>query len=434
LTAYQLAQLRKLVKEAWQYSPYYREVLDERLLRAIDQARTPEEALAHIPILEKSTLRSYGHAVRSRNKLRRAVVRVATSGTTGTPVEVCYDPYSLQFGFALWRRFHDWMGLPSNFRNVRFSGRRIVESHRRRPPFWVHNLSGRQLLMATDLMTPDRLPHYVTQLNRFAPQLLDGYPSALYVLARHIIENQIRLTFTPVAIATTAETLEPAQRQAMEEAFQCKVYNQYASSEGAPVITECPQGRLHLIPESGIFEFLDPQGKPARPGSIGEMVVTSFCNWKVPLLRYRIGDMVRLPSEDEACPCGREFSWVADILGREEDLLVTSSGGIIGMVSYRVFKRARHIRSAQIIQETPSRLRLRIVREPGYGPDIEVYLTREFAALFGPETTLIFEYVEHIPLTPNRKFRAALRCFPLEGFAGPQPQGLEAPLWRETPF
>ena len=60
-----------------------------------------------------------------------------------------------------------------------------------------------------------------------------------------------------IAITTTAETLYDYQRSIIQEFFQCKVYNQYASSEGSPFITECKSGSLHVNMDSGIFEFLN---------------------------------------------------------------------------------------------------------------------------------------------------------------------------------
>jgi len=95
---------------------------------------------------------------------------------------------------------------------------------------------------------------------------LDGLPSALYELARYILDEKIRLTFTPAAIFPTAETLLPHYRTAIQEAFGCPVRDQYASSEGAPFITECKCGRLHYNMDTGIIEVDDD----------GEMIVTCF--------------------------------------------------------------------------------------------------------------------------------------------------------------
>ena len=53
----------------------------------------------------------------------------------------------------------------------------------------------------------------------------------------------------------------------------CEIKDQYASSEGAPFIFECPHGKMHIDITSGVFEVLDESGNDA---DMGELVVTSF--------------------------------------------------------------------------------------------------------------------------------------------------------------
>ena len=51
------------------------------------------------------------------------------------------------------------------------------------------------------------------------------------------------------------------------------MYNQYASSEGAPFIIECKEGNLHLELQSGVFEVLDENDKPMTPQIIKSIKV-----------------------------------------------------------------------------------------------------------------------------------------------------------------
>src|SRR5690606_30137882 len=99
----------------------------------------------------------------------------------------------------------------------------------------------------------------------------------------------------------------PVHREVIGEVFGCRLVDQYASSEGAPFILECPSGRLHVHPLTGLFEVLDENGVPAREG---EMVVTSFTTRGTPLIRYRIGDRLRLALPEERCTCGWSFPLV----------------------------------------------------------------------------------------------------------------------------
>ena len=225
--------------------------------------------------------------------------------------------------------YYNWMGLPEKFHSVRLSGRIIVEPNATKPPFWVYNAAQKQLFMSTYHMTDDNLTQYINKLNQYKPIFLDGYPSALYILAGFIVRNNIKLSFKPKAISTTAETLFDYQREVIEKAFSCKVYNQYASSEGAPWIVECNKGNYHLWTDTGCFEFINKKPIDEKI-SIAELVVTSFQAMKTPLIRYRIGDFVTIYENKTECSCGSQFPIIKSIIGRQDDILYTLEKGYVG--------------------------------------------------------------------------------------------------------
>jgi phenylacetate-CoA ligase len=65
-------------------------------------------------------------------------------------------------------------------------------------------------------------------------------------------------------------------------------------------------------------------GRPARPGEEGEILLTGLSNRAMPLLRYAIGD-VGVPG-DEVCPCGRGFPTMKLIHGRVDDFVILPGG------------------------------------------------------------------------------------------------------------
>jgi len=417
ITAYQLTKLKQLLTIAYTYVPYYREVFDSIGidLYTIAEATSIEEILPKIPFLHKEVLRNNLIKLINRAPNLKSYAVLYTSGTTGTPIKVIYDRASYQIGhFAFLRRFYDWIGLPECFKSVRFSGRKIVEPERDSPPFWVYDIFNRRLFMSTYHMNERNLPYYIEKLNQFKPHLIDGYVSAIYILSKFILKHDVKLEFTPIGIATTAETLYEDQRATISKAFKCKVFNQYASSEGAPFITECPYGNLHINFESGIFEFLDIENRPAKPGSIAQMVVTSFRNYKVPLIRYKIGDFVELPDTSIKCECGRVMPVVKRIVGREDDILVAQDGALIGMVSYRVFKDAQHVKKSQIIQHSIKHIEVKIVKDSNYTVDDENFIRQKLLKIFGENIAITFNYVDDIPLERGGKFLSAKRLFSLK--------------------
>ncbi len=64
-----------------------------------------------------------------------------------------------------------------------------------------------------------------------------------------------------------------------------------------------PSGHITIWLDTGVFEFIDPQ-RFDDDTAIAELVVTSFRNFKTPLIRYRIGDYVHIYNNPPVCDCG----------------------------------------------------------------------------------------------------------------------------------
>ena len=98
----------------------------------------------------------------------------------------------------------------------------------------------------------------------------------------------------------------------IEKAFACPVRNQYASSEGAPFITENSNGDLELDLATGYFELEKVEGK------IYELIVTGFYTTTTPLFRYKIGDSVELYEELPENYTQKDIK-IRRIIGRNND-------------------------------------------------------------------------------------------------------------------
>jgi phenylacetate-CoA ligase len=259
--------------------------------------------------------------------------------------------------------------------------------------------------MSTYHLTDENMNHYIKKLNLFKPQFLDGYPSAFYIIANYAIKNNLKINCTPIAIATTAETLYDYQREVIEKVFNCRVYNQYASSEGSPFITECTSGNLHINLDSGIFEFLNSKNEKAQSGEIARMVVTSFRNLKTPLIRYDILDSI-LVGNNTKCNCGCEMPIIDKIIGREDDLLWTVQKGYIGRMD-TAYKGLEGIIQSQIIE-------IKNIVDQNYTTEIEEKFIKNLKDRLGENINLKFESVDSIPLGKNGKFEAVKRKFKLD--------------------
>ena len=411
LEDYREAQLEKLLLECFNHSKWYRNKMLEIGITDCMIKKKPMETLKSIPILTKKERKE--NTLEIENHSRKTISSGYSSGTSGSPTLNFLDKESTERSFALWKRFHWTIGLKKDDRHIRLSGRILIDPDKTSSPFWIFNRSENQLLMSVYHMTEINLKFYISKIDSFKPIYLDGYPSAIYILAHYINENNITLKHRIRAIAVTAETLYEHQRIAIQKAFNCPVYNQYASSEGSPFITECKHGKLHINTDSGIFEILDDKNQEVKPGEIGRLVVTSFRNLKTPLLRYDIGDKVLKSHAESACECLCKMPTVQNILGRDDDVLWTHEKGYVGRMG-TAYKGLEGIIKSQILQQTPQLIVVNMIINNDFKSSTKEEFIRNLKDRLGNKIHVQIKFVDEIPLGPNGKFVAVKRNFNLD--------------------
>ncbi|MBI1358518.1 MAG: AMP-binding protein [Acidobacteria bacterium] len=117
----------------------------------------------------------------------------------------------------------------------------------------------------------------------------------------------------------------PATRALIEELWPgARVKDHHGMTEVGPVSYECPRhiGRLHVMEADYLAEVLDPQTlEPARPGELGELILTTLHRTASPAIRYRTRDVVRR-GDGSVCECGSaELALDGGILSRTDDMV-----------------------------------------------------------------------------------------------------------------
>jgi phenylacetate-coenzyme A ligase PaaK-like adenylate-forming protein len=133
------------------------------------------------------------------------------------------------------------------------------------------------------------LEEIVTRLNALQPPALYGYPSTLARLAAEALAGRLRIA--PVAITSTSETLRPAYRTAISEAFRVPVVDLFASTEGLIGSSE-PDGTVIALACDGcIVELVDEDNRPVPRGTpSARVLITNLYNRVQPLIRYQLSD------------------------------------------------------------------------------------------------------------------------------------------------
>lgn len=357
-----------------------------------------------LPIVNKETLRSHIDEIVINTTEDLEIAK--TGGTTGKSLEVKNFARNQQERFAFLDDFRSRQGYELGKKTAWFSGKSLLTKRDlKRNRFWKTDPLHKVRYYSTFHIKKEYLKYYVEDLIRFAPEYLVGFPSTMLEIAKYgLIHNYNFPQGVVRAVFPTAETVTREMRSTIEGFFKTKIYDQYASSEGAPFIFECDKGNLHLELQSGVFEVLDDHDNYAKSG---RLVVTSFTNEGTPLLRYDIGDSIILEEETKTCSCGNNNPLVKEILGRIDDYVYSPEMGKINLGNIsNTLKDTKGIIRFQAIQDQLDTITLLVITDKKvYSKKVENKFKANWRDRIGKKMKLNIEYVEDIPVEPSGKTR-----------------------------
>lgn len=400
LQAMQEEKLFALLNHAAKNVPYYRKILDASKLTSSSSL----EYLTSIPILNKSLLQDEFPNLISDGSAGYTGHIHASGGTTGQPVKYYLDDRLKIIGKAIERRGDfEWTNTSPQCRKAILWGR--IDTKKRYFPILRGFLNKQWKYYAYKASESD-LAFIAKSLSTVRPELIMGYSSSLGRMAEYLLQkdnNDIR----PKAILATAEVLTEETRALAMQAFGCRVYNRYASSEFGLIASECEKDHLHIHTERLVLEIIK-DGKPAPPGEEGEIVITDLDNYAFPFLRYATGDIGAI--SPFPCSCGRGLPVLKKLSGRTADYIKTPSGiSVLAVETFTAFRTVcsdHEIKRVQIVQPALDTIVARLITGDGYSIAMEDKIRSILFELCFDNTgikQIDFEYVKELEVAPSGK-------------------------------
>jgi len=161
------------------------------------------------------------------------------------------------------------------------------------------------------------IEHIIQQLNAFQPTIIIVYSSMLPKLAAAQIEGQLNIS--PKTITTAGEILTSNQIDISKKAFGITPRSIYGASESIIIGADTfSNGGMCLFNNWNLMETVGENDEPVI-GDYGLGVLTNLYNYIVPLIRYRMDDILLINRN----PVNRTlpFEVIEGIKGRTEDFL-----------------------------------------------------------------------------------------------------------------
>lgn len=405
----QESRLRALISHAYRHVPYYREMLD-RL--GIDPGEIRHLAdLQRLPVLSKDVIRRNLHFdLMSDAHDKREMLPIRTSGASGEPITLYTEKAQLEMRWATTLRNQEWTGYRFGDRQVRLwemkLGRPRLQALRER----LDALLTRRTVVAAVAMDGDALRRAGEVVGRRPNALVDGDVSGLQLIGATLGNSARR--WRPKAVISSEQTLSDESRAAIERSFEAPVFDKYGSHDFGAIAHECDVHRGHHVnAESYIVEIVR-DGRAARPGESGDVLITDLTNLCVPLIRYAIGD--RATATDRQCPCGRGLPLIEDIQGRAPAVIVGGNGGCVPATFFADALRdcGYAIKQFQVTQSEPGALTLRIVKGPRFSDAALHQLLDLVRHHLGAETAIDVQTVERIDRDTEAPVMSQLRVDP----------------------
>lgn len=392
-------RLRVLVAHAVASVPRYEQY--RRLLPELGGADADVvRLLRELPVITKDEILDQPQAFMSSAVPDRSCATTRTSGTTGTPLAIRMTHHALAMSDALWWRRTVWAGYQPGDVIARLVGDPVVPLHgpwSRRPV--RRSRTDKRLYLSSFHLDGRSALQMGTAVQRVRPAFVMGYPSSLHAWVNLVGEPIATDEWAPRAVLYSSEPMYAHQREAIAESFRAPIRGLYGCAERVLSAAECQQGNLHLGVVDGYlegqFSFEDPPDGP---------YVCGLLNEAMPLLRYDVGDTLRLAGD--ACACGRTLPILAPVVTKAEDSVVTPTGRWVSPSALTwAFKHVRGLRKSQIIQRSAEELEVLLdISESDYAAAAEE-LSARLKELTFAEMRVRLTRTTCVPVTRGGKTR-----------------------------
>ncbi len=363
----QLKRLREMVKYAYKV-PLYHKKYREAGIKPDDIKNIDD--IKKLPIVTKDDIReNFPHGIVPPDFKSKAI-KLATSGSTGKPVVIYSDYSTVMKSLIAYIRILKAYGAKWNRTRITVIGDFAYgtagyASFTSSLPSLIMKVLSLKNVQLIDIN--EDVIEMAEKIADFKPEILNGYPRILHILAMLKMEKGIGKDLSPSYISSSGGVLDDSTRKYIEDAFNARVFDVYEATEAGSIAFECMEGGYHVHSDMVYVEILDENMEDVTPGEVGRAVVTRLYGKGTPIIRYTgMDDFIR--AADSRCLCGINTDCIGRVEGRRADAIITPDGKIIPPLSFtyipsEIMQKENFygIKQFQIVQESMDRVIIYVV-------------------------------------------------------------------------
>jgi phenylacetate-CoA ligase len=386
-------KLRAMIKYVYDTLPMYHEKLRQAKILP-DDIKTSKDLLK-LPYLTKEEIqKNFPQGIVSPTVDINQCWTPHTSGSTGKSMTMVYDVHAEDFEKAIALRpnlscgqklFDKWavVTCPDHINQKK----------------WFQKFG---LFSQQQISLFENINDQIRKLELINPDVLDGYASSLYLIAKEI-QSTPNTKIKPKIVFSTSEMLTTNMRNVIDSAFNVNMFDQFGCVEIGRTAWECPaHSGYHMDMEAVIMEFIKDD-EQVTSGEPGEIIYTNLYNYAMPLIRYRVGD-IGVPT-DEKCSCGRGLPLMKLLEGRKDDFMKLPNGRILSPISWIVILMHYEFEQYKVTQETINKIVIQIVPGKNFSQEDVVKIKNESKNVLGNDVEIEIKLVDMIPREKSGKMK-----------------------------
>jgi phenylacetate-CoA ligase len=194
----------------------------------------------------------------------------------------------------------------------------------------------------------------------------------------------------------TSEKIFEAYQEEIQMAFGLSMISEYGAAETGIIAFECPKGKMHLNMEGVIVEEIDH-----------EIVVTNLQLHAFPVIRYQLGDYIRLAPKTAKCECGMQHLIIEEVTGRIGQSVYGKNNSYPSLYFYYIFKnlasKQELLLTYQVVQEEKGKLNF-LIEQPLDSRHL-ISLENEIGVYFKEDMEFMVDHSQNLT-APDKKLKS----------------------------
>ncbi len=409
-------RLVEVLQNAKYEIPYYRDLF-QKIKFDPNKVLKDDRYFEQLPILTKEDIREAGERILHPKCKQYLTVQInRTNGSTGSALPIYYTPTAKDYAAAVTRMTQEWIGFDSSKLQLHISsafpdGTPPAASRQE----WWRQQAMNRISVECDTWNEEALALLWSKIIHSGAYLVQGHPSTLYALARHVQQRMGRYPGAFHVFVSTGESLNKQQRELIENVFGCRVTNRYGNAEFGIIAHEHfvdhdmmpaeDKDSSALTPAEAqakhYLQIMDPyvwvETLSMHKEGRQSLIVTDLTNMSSPLIRYATGDEGLIVQ-------GTHGMYITSVLGRVHDIVT------INEIQYPThwfqdsFTRLGNVDDFQFVRREEKSLELRVCLIDSSGENA----LREKLAEWFPNSPFNLRFVtrsEFVRVGQQQKFR-----------------------------